>query len=47
MRIETKNKPVDPKDVQIIEDPDSIEVSAKIKELLADKEIDYLPHIPE
>lgn len=47
MRIETKNKPVDPKDIQIIEDPATIAVSAEIKELLADKEIDYLPHLPE
>lgn len=47
MQIETKGKPVNKKDLKIIEDPGSIEVAPIISDFLAGKKIDYLPHIPE
>ncbi|MCU0663115.1 MAG: L-2-amino-thiazoline-4-carboxylic acid hydrolase [Myxococcota bacterium] len=46
MRLETKGKPVDPKKVFVIEDPNKVNVSPQIESFLAGKTIKYVPHIP-
>ncbi len=45
MKLETTGKPVEAKDIVEIEDPDKVQVSKSIEDLLAGKTINYVPHI--